>query len=174
MGRIRRAYEWIGRVFDARGPRTSAGFISDVHQSTFDVFGTHRLADTQIAVTNATNTGALGEIELAHSQVPADRWRLYLSIQYLSLSVFAAQIIWLARVQRLVGGGFPTIQFTTDVSGFQNISYCVQNVVVAPEQFLVMHGEAIPNLGQIQMRLMWIEFPLGESFMIPSGPGPAG
>ena len=164
MAQIRRAIDWIGKVFNVRGPRTSPVEILDSYVATFDAFGSHRLAEMSVESFSAIQGGAPGALEAAHTRVPDGFWRYYFSCEY-SHDNAAAQILSVARVIQ-TGGGFPIARVVDEATPATDFRLAVRDIPVGPTDFLTVQGRVIPAATTISAVVAFIQIPLGESFRI--------
>lgn len=125
---------------------------------TFDAFGTSRLEEVQ---TEAL-AGGVGNLELAHTEVPGDSWRYYLSVQYHHDDPID-RLIAPARIIRAPGFFIPA-RFRDEILVPANQFLAVRSISVGPGDRLAIETRAIAVGAQLFMTPTWIEMPLGESF----------
>jgi len=166
MAQIRKAFDWIGRVFDIRGPRRAPVEIQDEYRATFDVFGTHRMGEMQVQSIFITQGGAPGALELAHTEVPQGFWRMYLSMEVWQNNA-TSQILAMARIVPTgVSPGFPIARFTSEFLAAQDIRIAFTFLQLGPGSFLAVEGRNVAAGTRVDMTMVWLELPLGESFHV--------
>jgi len=158
MVEIRRQFDWIPRTFDARAGRATPSEIAETLVGTFDAFGTSRIGQMQTDVL----LGGVGNLELAHDQVPLQRWRYYISVEYSHDDV----VNRLLAPARLVRGpaGVTITRFRDEISVPADQRLAVRTISVGPGDFMAIETRAIGGGAQLSMRPVWIDIPLGESF----------
>lgn len=159
--RIERAITWMARTLIANRDAnpTPEGIINQILPN-IDVFGSQRMGETQIA----TVDGALGGIEVAHTQVPDGRIRFYLSMEYSSddAGIGSPRLIRAGRVVP-TGAGFPFAGFETQVIGTAGEFFAVRNFTVGPGAFAaVQSSNGMGAAARMTITVVWIETPLGE------------
>ncbi len=166
MASIRRALDWIGRAFDTRGPRRAPQEIADQYRPTFDVFGTSRLGEMRQETINLTQGGIPGAAELAHSVVPQGFWRMYFSMELWQNNP-VSQILSLARIVPSAGPpAFPIARFTSEFAAAQDIRIAFTFQQVGPGSFLALECRLLAAATTINLNMVWLELPLGESFHV--------
>ncbi len=164
MANIRKAFDWIGRVFDTRGPRRSPPAIADEYRATFDAFGSHRLAELRQQTIFHTQGGVGGAAELPHSVVPQGFWRQYFSMEVWHNNA-AAQILALARIVPSAGPpAFPIARFTSEFAPAQDIRVAFTFQQFGPGSFLALESRFLAGGTTMNLNMVWLELPLGESF----------
>lgn len=156
MSNIRRAFDWIGRVFDIRGPGRSPAQIRDEYVATFDAFGSHRLPEVQ----NIAIAGGLGLTEVVHGPVPAGRWRHYLSVFALHDDP-AGQFLTPIRIVPTLGV-FPQMPIQNDVFQAAFVGRAARNVCVPPLSFVGFRTFAMAPGAQIFFSGLFVEMDVGE------------
>jgi len=157
--RILRAFTWIPKAlqqFSVRNP-TPTGYW-ELLSPTFDAFGTSRLEEVQADPL----LGGVGNLELAHTVVPGDSWRYYLSVEYHHDDV----VNRLLAPARIIAGGavFRIARFRDEVSVPADEILAVRSISVGPGDRLAIETRAIGAGAQLLMTPVWIDLPLGESF----------
>lgn len=172
--RIEEAIEWLARVFRAnREPYPVPRGYWDSISPTVDVFGTEKMGDfgTDPSLGYAEILGALGGVEVTHSAPlavgrNAPRCRLYLAMEYWHDDVVAHDL----RAGRVVptGVGFPFVALANGVSvpgdqlGTGADHLAVRNFTVGPNMRAAVRADAMGAGARLTMRVMWVEFILGQ------------
>ncbi len=166
MASIRRALDWIGRVFDTRGPRRAPVEIEDQFRGTFDVFGSHRLGQMRQETIFHTQGGVGGAAELPHSVVPSGFWRFYFSMEVWQNNP-TTQILALARIVPSAGPpAFPIARFTSEFGAAQDIRIAFTFQQFGPGSFLALESRFLTGGTTMNLNMVWLELPLGESFHV--------
>jgi len=159
--RIERAITWMARTLTANRDQnpTPEGIINQILPN-IDVFGSQRMGEAQLV----TVAGALGGIEVAHTQVPQDRIRFYLSMEYSSddAGIGSPRRIRAGRVIP-TDAGFPFASFADEVLATAGEFFAVRNFTVGPGAFAVVQSSnGMGAAARMTITLVWIETPLGE------------
>ncbi len=157
--RIERAIEWIARALTANRDANPfpQGYLDFIFP-TIEVFGSQRAGEMQVE----TVTGALGSIEIFHSQVPDGSARLYQSIEYFHDNAVTSQLLSVGRIIP-TATGFPYAALVSDVLVGDVQHLAVRNFTVGPRQRAAMQTRSILGAGnRLSFQVVWIEFPLGE------------
>jgi len=162
-----RALSWIPKAlqqYATRNPTPSAYW--EILSPTIDAFGTSRFAEMQSEHVSAIQGGAPGALELVHSQVPSDRCRFYFSMEVWQDNA-VAQILALARiVPSPLAPGFPIARFTSEFAPGTDIRVAFTFQWLGPGSFLALEGRNIAAATTINLNVVWIELPLGESMHV--------
>ncbi len=156
MANIRRAFDWIGRVFDIRGPGRSPSEIKDEYRATFDAFGSHRLPEVQNFIVN----GPLGGTEITTTATPVGRWRFFLSMTA-QHDDGVNQIMAFIRIVPTLGL-FPQQAFSTDASVPGGIQIAARNAMVPPLGFIGVRSLAMGVAARLSVAGLFIEMDVGE------------
>ncbi len=158
MVEIRRQLEWIPRTFDARAGRATPSELAETLVGIFDAFGTSRIGEMQAEVL----LGALGGLELIHTQVELQFWRYYISVEY-SHNDGVNRLLAPARLVRGPTGALIS-RFRDEISVPANQRLAVRTISVGPGDFMAIETRALGAAARLRSELVWIDIPLGESF----------
>jgi len=165
--RMLRALSWIPKAlqqYATRNPVPSAYW--ELLSPTFDAFGTSRFGEMQSEHVSIAMGVGPGDLELVHSQVPADRCRFYFSMEVWQDNA-VAQILALARiVPGPLAPLFPIARFTSEFGPAQNIRVAFTFQWLGPGSFLALEGRQIASATTIHLNVVWIELPLGEAMHV--------
>ncbi len=106
--------------------------------------------------------GGVGNLELAHTKVPEDSWRYYLSVEYHHDDV-VNRLIAPARIIRIPAFFIPA-RFRDEISVPGNQILAVRSISVGPGDRLGIETRQIGAAAQLFATVTWIDLPLGESF----------
>lgn len=109
--------------------------------------------------------GPLATIEALHTRVPAGFYRHYLSMQYLHTdNTVAGREIVPVRVVTTDAGTFPAVAIEDQQNAPDAKALAVRNVTIPPLGWIGARVGALAAGTRIQLRVLWIEMPVGESF----------
>jgi len=156
-------FEWVATALRTFRERPLPSTYTTESRPTFDLFGTHRLAEYKVEVI----AGGVGNIEVFGSRTATDRWR-----QYLSASVshddgtpgFSAFLTF-NRIVQDPTLGFPLLPFEESrIALLAGDVFAVRNVSVPPDGRI---GVRIPSIGagaQMTLRTLFVEYSIGEPY----------
>jgi len=156
-------FEWVATALRTFRERPLPSTYTTESRPTFDIFGTHRLAEYTVEVI----AGGVGNIEVTGSRTGTDKWR-----QYLSASVshddgtpgFVAFLTFIRVVQDPTLG-FPQLPFEESrIALAAGDVFAVRNVSVPPDGRI---GVSIPAIGagaQLTLRTLFVEYSIGEPY----------
>lgn len=156
--RIERAITWIARSLTANRDAnpTPEGVINQI-LPTVDIFGMQRLAELQFEEV----LGALGGIEITHGPVPVGFVRQYLSMEYRSDDLTALRRLQAGRVVA-VSTGFPFAGMRDEHPAPGGDKFGFRNFSVPPGGFAAVRANAMAAGARMVIRVLWMEFPVGE------------
>ncbi len=155
-----RALAWIPKAlsqYATRNPVPQAYW--EILSPTFDAFGTSRIGERQ----QENLLGPLGGLEIAHSRVPIDVWRWYLSLTYQHNDLLVAtRDIFPARLIATGPGAFisPVRDMGRVPAGF---ALTVRNVSVGPGDFIAAEATSMGVAARLAITVVWIDVPIGET-----------
>ncbi len=158
--RIERAIRWIAKVLTAnRDALPFPAGVTDTINPTIDVFGSQRMDEVQVATVN----GGVGNIEVFHTQVPEDRVRFYLSMEFSSddAGIGAPRRVRPGRIFS-TSAGFPFAGMEDEVVATAGDLFAVRDFTVGPRSFAACRADGMGAGAQMTITVAWIETPLGE------------
>jgi len=151
-----RPLEWIAVALRSfREKPLPSAYFTDA-QPVFDLFGNARIEQVQFEQID----GALGLIEVVSTVVPANKYRLYLSMAY-SHDDLIPRFSFAERVVS-VGGGFPFAPLDDRESQSAGDWRVVRNVTVPPEGTIGAQLNALTGGTRITLRSLFVEMDVGE------------
>ncbi len=155
--RIQRAIRWMATSLTAN--RDALPFptgVTDQINPVISIFGSQRLAE----VTIATVSGALAGLEVFHTQVPAGRVRLYLSMHY----THDDPIVRALLPGRIIptDTGFPFAGFRDQLDVPTNENFAVRDVMLGPLHRIACRANGMAAGARMAITVAWVEMPLGE------------
>lgn len=165
---FRRSFPWLQRTLSPTIPIVGPEVFSDALVSVVDVFGTSRLEEVQFDDV----LGGLGVQEATHTQVPANRVRHYLAMQFSHDDTVLRELAPVMIVRTPTG--FPATALRDAAQVGQNSIRGITNVVVPPLGFIgARSGGGIGVGARITLRVLWVEMPVGEYLHAARGIGGA-
>jgi len=158
--RIERAIRWMAKVLTAnRDALPFPAGMTDQLNPTIDVFGSQRMGEVEFA----TVQGDLGGIEVFHTQVPDDRIRFYLSMEFDSddAGIGSPRRVRAGRIFR-TAAGFPFAGMQDEVLATAGEFFAVRNFTVPPRGFAACRADGMGAAARMTITVVWIETPLGE------------
>lgn len=154
--RIERAVQWIARTLSAnRDANPNPEGVIDQILPVIDVFGSSRADQMQVA----SVSGALGNVEVFHSPVPAGQVRHYLSMEW-STDDAGRRI----RPGRIIptAAGFPFAGMADEQAINAGEFQAIRNFTVGPNSRAAVTADGLGLGNRIRLELVWVEVPLGE------------
>jgi len=155
-----RPFDWVSTALRSFRERPLPGTYITQAAPGFDLFGTSRLPDYAIEVI----AGGVGNVEVFGAQVPAVKWRQYLSVSLTHDDVVLRRFTF-NRVVQDDTLGFPSIPFDTSDRISNVETFTARNVSVPPAGRISASTAAIGVGAQLTLRTLFIEYDVGE----PSG-----
>lgn len=157
--RFRRSFSWFREILNpisVGGPPTIS---TDVLNPTMDAFGTNRYSEVRAVQVN----GGFNIPEIFHTRVPQNRIRFYLSTEYWTNSPTVINLRLGRIITQSVGGpGFPFMGLRDEHQNVDvNQRFAFRNMLVPPLGWMALQASGTLN-GNLFMRVVWIEMPLGE------------
>ncbi len=155
--RISRAIRWMAKTLTAnRDFLPFPAGITDTINPVIDIFGSQRAGEMQFL----TILDTLGSIEVFHTQVPEDRVRQYVSMEF-SHNDAATRSLRPGRII-VTDLGFPFIAFESEVAIGPLDFQAARNITVGPLQRLAVRADVMGAAARMTLTVLWIETPLGE------------
>jgi len=152
-----RPMEWIAVALRSFRERPLPSEYNTVAQPVFDLFGNARIEEVQFEEV----LGTLGLIEVVSSQVPVNKYRLYLSFAYSHDDPIVDREIFAERVVS-VAGIFPFAPLTDLETRGPNDWRVVRNVTVPPEGNIGAQVNALTVGSRITLKSLFVEMDVGE------------
>jgi len=155
--RIFRSIEWIPKALQANRDENPIpeGYWSAV-MPTVEIFGTQLASEINVI----TSLGTVAGIELAHTAVPDNRVRQYMTMEYSHDDPVD---------RRLVGGrtyltalGFPFVGMRDGVEVASGETLAIRNFIVGPSGRAAVQASGMGAGARLTVTFVWVEFPLGE------------
>lgn len=156
---ILRQFQWVAPVLTTFRERPIPGAYVPRLSPTFDIFGTSRIGEIQFA----TVTGAVAQIEVLHTKVPADRWRHYHTMTWEHDDAVTQQVL-IPGIVVTDTSGFPFVGIEGAVLTTEDRPRAIRNVVVPPLGFLgVQTLSVLGAAARMKIVVLWTEYPVGET-----------
>jgi hypothetical protein len=159
---ILRAFDWISPALTTFRERPLPGSYLPIIRPVMDVFGTSRLREVHYEQV----LGGLGNVELLHGPVDSGHYRHYLSIQFShdDATVISREFAAVRVVTTDGGGLFPSVALSDGVPTPALRLRAERNITAPPLSWVGARAGGLDAASRITLRVLWIEFPLGESF----------